>query len=154
MSAMSTKIGGYVAFDGYDCADFDPDGAEIALRRAGFHVIRMPEKLRSRGCPLDDFLLAMRDGPNDDKFVSAVRDEIQTIVRPYGGDCYEWGLIESDELEHPFENHFVPGLSLEDIEHIERLLDYLGPRQSHLLSYLSVRPALVAQEDSGDELKL
>jgi len=108
MSVMSPmKIGGYVAFDGYGDDPPDVDGAEIALRRAGFHVIRMPEKLRSRGLPLDDFLLAMRDGPNDDKFVSAVWDEIDAIVDRYGGDICECGLIKSDE-EHPFERLFEP----------------------------------------------
>jgi hypothetical protein len=48
------KIGGYIAF-GFQCDGFNPDGAEIALRRAGFDVIRMPEKFRrtaarSRSC--------------------------------------------------------------------------------------------------------
>ena len=41
MSAMSAmKIGGYAAFSGYEDDPSDPDGAEIALRRAGFQVMR------------------------------------------------------------------------------------------------------------------
>jgi hypothetical protein len=139
-SFYGMKVGGYVAFNGYSDDPPDVDGAEIALRRAGFHVIRMPEKLRSRGLPLDDFLLAVTDGPHDDKFVSStIWDEIKAVVDRYGGDVFECGLIESDELEHPFENLFVPGLLPDDLEHIERLLDYLGPRQQYLLGYLSVR---------------
>ena len=102
------KIGGYAAFDGYGDDPPDVDGAETALRRAGFQVLRMPEKLRSRGCPLDDFLLAMRDGPNDDKFVDAVWDEINAIVDHYGGDFYECGPVEPIELDRPFERLFEP----------------------------------------------
>jgi hypothetical protein len=100
MSAM--RIGGYVAFDGYSNDPPDVDGAIIALRYEGYQVLRMPEELRSRGQPLDDFLLAMRDGPNDDKFVDTVWDEIQTIVDRYGGDVCECGLLDLDELERPF----------------------------------------------------
>ena len=102
------RIGGYAAFACED-DDYDSDGAEIALRRAGFHVMRIPEWLRSRmKIPKDDFLLVTTDGPDDDKFVDAVWDEIQAILDPYGGDFYECGLVEPIELDRPFEELFKP----------------------------------------------
>jgi hypothetical protein len=97
------KIGGYIAF-GFQCDGFDPDGAEIALRRAGFDVIRMPEKFWSRLELPDDFILVTTDGPDDDKFTGAVMDEINAIVNRYGGLLDEWGAI--DPNRGPFEELF------------------------------------------------
>jgi len=98
------KIGGYAAFAG-DLDDFDPDGAAVALRRAGFEVMRMPATFRSRmEIPEDDFILVYTDGPETYKFMSAVMKEINAIVDRYGGLLNECGPIASDRA--PFEELF------------------------------------------------
>jgi hypothetical protein len=99
------RIGGYVAF-GCDCDDFDPDGAAIALRRAGFDVMRMPERFRSRmEIPQDDFILVSTEATaGDEKVLIAVMREISAIVDRYGGDLSECGPILSDHV--PFEELF------------------------------------------------
>jgi hypothetical protein len=97
------KIGGYIAF-GCDCDDFDPDGAAIALRRAGFHVTRMPEEFLSRLESPDDFILVTTDGPDDYKFIDTVMDEINAIVDRYGGLLDGCGAI--DPNGGPFEELF------------------------------------------------
>jgi hypothetical protein len=98
------RIGGYVAFAG-DLDDFDPDGAAIALRKAGFDVMRMPATFRSRmEIPADDFLLVCTDGPETEKFIAVVMKEIDDIVRDYGGLLDDCGPIASDRP--PFEELF------------------------------------------------
>jgi hypothetical protein len=98
------KIGGYVAFAG-DLDDFDPDAAAVALRRAGFDVMRMPATFRSRmEIPQDDFILVCTDGPETEKFIGAVMKEIDGIVSDYGGLLDECGPIAS--YRAPFEELF------------------------------------------------
>jgi hypothetical protein len=88
-------IGGYVAFSGYDPPG-SPDGAEIALRQAGYEVMRMPAAFRSRmEFPKDDFLLVTTEIREDRVWDSAVMrhvmNEINAIVDRYGGDLSECG---------------------------------------------------------------
>jgi hypothetical protein len=97
------KIGGYIAF-GCDCDDFDPDGAAIALRRAGFHVTGMPEEFRSRLKVPDDFVLVTTDGPDNYKFIDAIMGEINAIVDRYGGFLDGCGAIDPNRA--PFEELF------------------------------------------------
>jgi hypothetical protein len=69
------RIMGAIAFGG----DLNPDsiGAAVALRRAGFEVIMMPEKFRLRlAHPEDDFMEASIEGIRDNKIVEAIMDEI------------------------------------------------------------------------------
>jgi hypothetical protein len=55
---MTQRIGGYAIFPGYTIDGTNPDAAAAALRRAGFHVTRMPQSLRSRlEFPLNDWML-------------------------------------------------------------------------------------------------
>jgi hypothetical protein len=104
---MTAKIMGSITF----ADDHDADGAEIALRRAGYHVIRMPEKFRPLLCHPDDYFMeASIDGSDDDKIVGAIMDEINAIVDQYGGHCDEVQSITPDHV--PFEALFElrPGL--------------------------------------------
>jgi len=116
-------IGGYACFSGYTCelnpdgsfapagiterpGDNDPDGAAAALRRAGYHVVRMPDDMRARlEFPLDDWMLVTTDVDTDDHDMwSAIIEHAGAIVRPYGGDFSECGPIASDE--EPFAELF------------------------------------------------
>jgi hypothetical protein len=76
------RIMGAIAFRG----DLNPDsiGAAVALRRAGFEIIMMPEKFRLRLVhPDDDFMEASIEGIRDNKIVEAIMDEIDAIVGRY-----------------------------------------------------------------------
>ena len=103
-------VGGYVAFgccdeEGYETGG-NPDSAEIALRRADFDVMRMSEAFRARlEIPGDDFMLVMC--PVEEmsyQVINRLMDEIDAIVRPYGGDFSECGWINPDDP--PFEELF------------------------------------------------
>jgi hypothetical protein len=97
------RIMGAIAFGGD--LDPDPSGAAVALCRAGFEVIMMPERFRSRlAHPGDDFMETPIEGIRDNKIVEAIMDEIDAIVERYGGLCCECGPIPSDYL--PFEGLF------------------------------------------------
>jgi hypothetical protein len=98
------KIGGYVAF-ALECREFDPDGCEDELRRAGFEVIRLPDSYRPRlEIKTDDFLLVMTEGSDDSRFISAIMDLIDAIADRYGGGMWECGLINTAIA--PFEDLF------------------------------------------------
>jgi hypothetical protein len=106
-------VGGYVAFgcddeEGYETGG-DPDGAEIALRRAGFNVMRMSEAVHARlEFPGDDFMLVTcLVEEMSDQVICRLIDEINAIVIPYGGDLSECGWINPDDP--PFEELFVVG---------------------------------------------
>jgi hypothetical protein len=96
---MSERIMGSIAFAGD--LDQDADGAEIALRRAGFHVTRMPQTFRSRLAHPDDELMEASKAGADD---GAIMDEINAIVEQYGGLCDEMQSIASDYV--PFAELF------------------------------------------------
>jgi hypothetical protein len=53
--------------------------------------------------PKDDFLVVTTDGPDDDKLVSAIMDEIHAIAGRYGGGLDECGAIEGAPFEELFE---------------------------------------------------
>jgi hypothetical protein len=92
---------GSIAFAGD--LDQDADGAEIALRRAGFHVTRMPDKLRpGLAHPEDEFMEASKAGTDADAI--AIMYEIDAIVKPFGGLCDEVGAVASDHV--PFAELF------------------------------------------------
>jgi hypothetical protein len=100
-----TKMMATVAFS----HDLDPDltGAFAALCRAGFEVTMMPEKFRSLlAHPRDDFMEVFTVASDDDKIVGAILDQIDMIVDPYGGHCFECGPIPSDRV--PFEDFDQP----------------------------------------------
>jgi hypothetical protein len=97
------RIMGAIAFGGE--LNPDPNGAAVALRRAGFEVTMMPQKFRSRlAHPEDDFMEVSIDGIPDTEIVNAIRDEIDVIVGRYGGLCCECGPIPSGYV--PFEGLF------------------------------------------------
>jgi hypothetical protein len=102
------RIGGYVAF-GLDCDAFDPGAAEIALRRSGYDVMRMPATFRSRlEIPQDDFLLVTTEVHEDraqrPEVLRHVLDEVNAVVGRYGGSLDECGPINSHRA--PFEELF------------------------------------------------
>jgi hypothetical protein len=83
-------VGGYVPFDG----EGDPAGATIALRKAGFFAMRMPEMYRSRiSIPRDDFVLVCTNAPQDDNkrdaLISTFMDNVNAIVEHYGGGVFD-----------------------------------------------------------------
>ena len=83
----------------------DVDAAATELQQAGYEVFRMPEKYRGRlAHPRDDFIEAVIAGPDDDVVIDAMMDEVQAIVRKYGGSCYEGGPVERDYV--PFADVF------------------------------------------------
>ena len=104
-------VGGYVAFscDDNEYETFgDPDAAERALRCAGFTVVRLPEKFHDRldKIPGDDFMLVTRRVAQlSYELYGQVMDEINAIVRPYGGDLSECGWMNPDNP--PFEEIFA-----------------------------------------------
>ena len=62
----------------------DPDGAAVALRRTGFEVTMLPEKLQSRLVNSeDDFIEASMDGTDYDELVLAIMAKINAIVGRY-----------------------------------------------------------------------
>jgi len=66
------------------------------LRAAGYEVLRLPDKFTPRLChPLDDHIEAFKDypaGADYDATVNGMMDEVDGIVRKYGGICHEGGL--------------------------------------------------------------
>ena len=84
------------------------DGGAMTLRRgqllAGNDMPRFP---------LDDFIEAGIEGPDDPKVINAVMDEVNTIVKKYGGRCIECGRIGKNY--EPFADLF------EDTKHDQRL---------------------------------
>ena len=97
------RIMGSIAFAG----SLDPDlnGAAVALRRAGFELIMMPERFRAYvDHPDDYFMEASIAGSQDDESIRAIMNKINAIVGRYKGDCWECGPILSNHV--PFEGLF------------------------------------------------
>jgi hypothetical protein len=90
------RIAGLIAFSVE--LEPDPDGAAIALRKAGFTITRLPARFWHLLIPGDDFLYAVTGGAitDDYKILGAVMNEINVIVRDYGGGCSECGFILAD----------------------------------------------------------
>jgi hypothetical protein len=85
--------------------DLDPDIAADELRQAGYEVSLLPDKYTARlAHPLDNFIEAVIFGPNDPKVIGAIMDEVEAIVRKYGGVCLECGPIGRDYV--PFADLF------------------------------------------------
>jgi hypothetical protein len=113
---MATKLMASVAFGGglgdpEFTNDFerdfnlDPELAAAELRQAGYEVFLMPEKYSGRlAHPLDDFIEAVIDGPDDPKVIEAIMREVNAIVDKYGGICMECGLISNGYV--PFADLF------------------------------------------------
>lgn len=105
---MTTKLVARVAFGGglgdpeftHDVernCELDVDAAAAELRQAGYEVFRMPDKYSVLlAHPLDDFIEAIIEGPDDDKVIGAVFEEVNSIVDKYGGLCDECGPVEPD----------------------------------------------------------
>ena len=73
--------------------------------KAGYDVYLMPEKYSPRlANPLDDFMEAVIDGPDDPKVIEAIMNEVNTIVDKYGGLCIECGRVGNDYV--PFADLF------------------------------------------------
>jgi hypothetical protein len=82
-----------------DYFDLDPDLAAAELRQAGYEVYRLPDKCHALLVhPLDDFIEAVIEGSNDPKVIDAIMDEVEAIVRKYGGLCFECGPIGPDHV--------------------------------------------------------
>jgi hypothetical protein len=87
----------------------DVDRAAVELQQAGYAVARLPDKLAARLVhPLDDFIEAVIEGPNDDHVIDLIMQEIDTIVRRCGGLCFECGPLEPDHV--PFADFLADGL--------------------------------------------
>ena len=101
---MQKHLKATVAFSGE--MDHDPAGAAAdparaaaALREAGYEVVMMPEKFRSRvGHPGDDFIEVTKRIVGDDVYqaIDAMMDDVNTIVERYGGNCDNGGQIDED----------------------------------------------------------
>jgi hypothetical protein len=107
--AAKPKLMALIAFGGV-CENLDVDAAAAKLRQAGYEVFRLPDKYRERLFhPLDDFIEAHIEGPDDpeviDDVLNAMEREVSAIVDKYGGDCAEWGLVEPDHI--PFADVFT-----------------------------------------------
>jgi hypothetical protein len=86
-----------------DGLDPDPEAATDALRKAGYQVIKMPEKFRSRLLyPRDYFLEVVKTvicDPEDCMDEAGVMlDELNEIVDRYGAMADDCGPID---LKHP-----------------------------------------------------
>lgn len=89
--------------------ELDVDAAAAELRQAGYEVFRLPEKYDGRlSHPLDDFIEARTEGPDDHKILDAMRHEINAIVCKYGGDCYEWGFSGKKQTANFEARHSKP----------------------------------------------
>ena len=91
---MQKRLKATVAFSGEMTMTLlgprDPAGAAAALREAGYEVVMMPEKFRSRlGHPGDDFIEVTKRIVGDDVYqaIDAMMDDVNTIVERYGGNC-------------------------------------------------------------------
>jgi hypothetical protein len=77
----------------------DPDGAALALCKAGFAVAMMPAELRDRlDDPDDYFLEATKVVPDAEQAMSAMMDEVDELVRPYGGGLDDVGPVDNDHI--------------------------------------------------------
>lgn len=84
----------------------DVDVAANALRQAGYEVHRLPDEYGGLLMhPLDDFIEAVIEGPDDDQIISAVMREVGAIVYKFGGACFECGPIGQDYV--PFADLFA-----------------------------------------------
>ena len=91
MNKEETALMAYAAF-GVEVA-YDADGAAAELEQAGYTVHRLPWKFRRLlEIPGDDHLEVVITGRDADD-ASAVLDEVDTVVRKYGGGCCECGSI-------------------------------------------------------------
>ena len=94
------------------CGETDPDpaAAAAALREAGYEVVMMPEKFRSRLVhPRDDFIEVTKRivGDEVNQAIDAMMDDVDTIVDRYGGMCDDGGQIDEDHV--PFSDMFGSG---------------------------------------------
>jgi hypothetical protein len=85
-----------IAFNSY-FSECDPDAAALALRKAGFTVRRMPVRLQTQLPalhPLDDFMFVSAGrAPVSRKGLSAVVDEVNSIVNRYAGLCHKGEVV-------------------------------------------------------------
>jgi hypothetical protein len=108
MQVKGVRVVGHIVFGGELAPD--PDGAVIALQKAGYTVARMPERFRPHVYhPEDYFMLAVIGGTisDEDKVAGAVMDEINRIVDRYGGLCHECGAEPPDYVPS-FDELFEP----------------------------------------------
>jgi hypothetical protein len=112
----NVRLVGHIVFSGDLDIPPDPDAAELALRRLGYTVARLPDRLRHRiTVPGDDFMQAYVDvrvadewkAASDDewKAAGAIMDEVNAIVDGYGGACLECG-VEPLDYEPVFDDLF------------------------------------------------
>ena len=99
---MQKRLKATVVFGGE--TDPDPAGAAAALREAGYEVVMMPEKFRSRLVhPRDDFIEVTKrivgDEVND--AIDAMMDDVDTLVDRW---CDDGGQIDEDHI--PFSDMF------------------------------------------------
>ena len=114
MKIAQMKISAWIIFSGDDEFDFgnDPDGAEIALRNAGYEVTRLPTKYRTQlAHPDDDFMLV---STVTEKTADFIFDELNAIVGRYGALADDVGTVAPD---------FVPA------DEFERLFKEPPPRE-------------------------
>jgi len=106
------KIVGHIVFSGDFDDPPDADAAEIELRKAGYTVVRMPERFRPLLChPLDYVMQAIAEGAisDEDKVLRAVMDEIDHIVDGHGGTCMGGGFKAPDyDPSSEFDRLFAP----------------------------------------------
>jgi hypothetical protein len=79
------------------------DQAARELEKAGFEAVRLPAELvETLDVESDDFLEAYAEGSD----AEAMRDQVEAIVRGFGGNVDEWGPVAPGDF--PFSRHSWP----------------------------------------------
>ena len=92
-------------FSGLTPEDDDPEGAAVALHRAGFEVHRNPEIVPEAPC--DHFFEVLVDGPSgpppDNEWSAEVSEAckkfktaVETALESYGGFLFTCGPVDAD----------------------------------------------------------
>ena len=105
-----------VSFYGDD-PQCDSDAAAEALRKAGYEIHRLPPERRQFFRPVDDHVEAITEGPPGPprwgvsgdvppalfKLMCAIMNEIDDLVRHYGGLCMECDQVDRDYIPFSLE---------------------------------------------------
>jgi len=79
--------------------ELDPEAAAAELRQVGYEALVLPQKYSHLlAHPLDNFIEAHIDGPDDPKIIGAILNEVEAIVGKYGGVCMEFGPVGQDHV--------------------------------------------------------
>jgi hypothetical protein len=84
----------------------DVDAAAVALRKAGFEVLRMPSEYHKRmDVPGDECVEAYKmhdENHDEDDALHAMFEEVNALVDQYGGLAHECGVVEQGHVPFAF----------------------------------------------------